>query len=204
MAEIPGSYIWKAGEVMSLIERQNPPSVVGKKASVRVKLERINCDVSKSLPPDGEHQVWFDRLTAACGSSSPDFIHSTLFQLQAAARLPNSGLSETALNAALAMIESEQPRGETECAIVVQMAAVHAATMAVLGRIGGGHGGDRHVLATATAASRLSRTFAVLVETLRRLRTGGAQVIRIERIEVSGGGQAAIGNFKTHRSEADE
>jgi hypothetical protein len=30
--------------------------------------------------------------------------------------------------AALAMIESEQPKGETECAIVVQMACVHAAT----------------------------------------------------------------------------
>jgi hypothetical protein len=60
------------------------------------------------------------------------------------------------------MIESEQPSGETECAIVVQMAAVHAACMVVLGRLGGGHGGDRHVLATATAASRLSRSFAVL------------------------------------------
>ena len=30
--------------------------------------------------------------------------------------------------AALAMIENEQPKGETECAIVVQMACVHAAT----------------------------------------------------------------------------
>src|SRR5258705_9679100 len=70
-----------------------------------------------------------DRLMAACGSASPDFVNATLFQLQAAARLPNSGLSE---NAALALIESEQPKGETECAIVIQMACVHAATMAVL------------------------------------------------------------------------
>jgi hypothetical protein len=82
------------------------------------------------------------------------------------------------------------------------MAAVHAATMAVLGRLGGGHGGDRHVLAAATAVSRLSRTFAILVETLRRLRTGGSQVIRIERVEVSG--QAVIGNFKDHRSEPNK
>ena len=37
---------------------------------------------------------------------------ATLYQLQAAARLPNSGVSEIAVNAALAMIESEQPRGE--------------------------------------------------------------------------------------------
>jgi hypothetical protein len=94
------------------------------------------------------------------------------------------------------VIESEQPRNETKCAIVVQMACVHAATMAVLGRLGGGHGGDHHVLAAATAASRLSRSFAILVETLRRLRNGGSQVIRIERVEVNEGGQAVIGNVK--------
>lgn len=175
--------------------RQMPARV--RKAPVRVKLERINCDVAKSLPPDGEHQVWLDRLKVALGTTSMDFVDATLFQLQAAARLPNSGLSELALNAALALIESEQPRGEMESALVVQMAAVHAATMAVLGRLGGGHGGDRHVLATATAVSRLSRTFAILVETLRRLRNGGSQVIRIERVDVREGGQALIANMKS-------
>jgi hypothetical protein len=109
-------------------------------------------------------------------------------------------VSEIAVNAALAFIEGERPRGETECAIVVQMACVHAATMAVLGRLGGGHGGDRHVLAAATAASRLSRTFAILVETLRRLRSGGSQIIRIEKVEVRDGGQAVIGNVKSQES----
>jgi hypothetical protein len=140
---------------------------------------------------------WIERLKAALGTASVEFVDATLYQLQAAARLPNSGVSEIAVNAALAMIESEQPRGETECAIVIQMACLHSATMAVLGRLGGGHGGDRHVVAAATAASRLSRSFAILVETLRRLRTGGSQVIRIERVEVKDGGQAIIGNLKT-------
>jgi hypothetical protein len=180
---------------MSLIERRDRPPVVTKRASVRVKLERINCDVSRSLPPDGDRQIWIDRLKVALGTASMEFVESTLFQLQAAARLPNSGVSEIAVNAALSMIESEQPTNETECAIVIQMACVHSATMAVLGRIGGGHGGDRHVLAAATAASRLSRTFAILVETLRRLRTGSSQVIRIERVDVREGGQAVIGNI---------
>jgi hypothetical protein len=204
MAKVSGSYIRKTGEVMSLIERQGQPKIT-RKAPVRVKLERINCDVARSLPPDGDHQVWFDRLMAACGSASPDFVDCVLFQLQAAARLPNSGrVCEIGLNAALAFIEGERPNGETECAIVVQMASLHAAAMVVLGRLGGGHGGDRHVLATATAASRLSRSFAILAETLRRLRTGGSQVIRIERVEVSDGGQTVIGNFKTHRSEPNK
>jgi hypothetical protein len=204
MAAVASSYLCKGNEGMSLIEHQSRMPARAKKAPVRVKFERINCDVSRSLPPDGDRSAWIDRLKTALGTASMEFVEATLYQLQAAARLPNSGVSEIAVNAALAMIESEQPKGETECAIVVQMACVHAATMAVLGRLGGGHGGDRHVLAAATAASRLSRTFAILVETLRRLRSGGSQVIRIERVEVKDGGQAVIGNIKTHRSEPNE
>src|SRR4030088_3643868 len=129
---------------MSLIERRHRPAAVKKSTAVRVRLETSNCDVSRSLPPDGDRQVWIDRLKVALGTASMEFVESTLFQLQAAARLPNSGVSEIAVNAALSMIESERPRNETECAIVVQMACVHSATMAVLGRLGGGHGGDRH------------------------------------------------------------
>jgi hypothetical protein len=165
---------YTAGEVMNLIERSEQQLVTAKKEPVRVKLERINCDVSRSLPPERNRQAWIDRLKTSLGTASIEYIDATLYQLQAAARLPNSGVSEIAVNSALAMIESEQPKTETECAIVIQMACLHSATMAVLGRLGGGHGGDRHVMAAATAASRLSRSFAVLVETLRRLRTGGS------------------------------
>jgi hypothetical protein len=203
MAKVGGSYIRKAGEVMSLLESQGRPTIT-RKAPVRVKLERINCDVSRSLPPEGEHRVWIDRLKAALGgTASMDFVDATLFQLQAAARLPNSGVCEIAVNAALAMIEDEQPKGEIQCAIVLQMACVHLATMAVLGRLGGGHGGDRHVLATATAASRLSRTFAILVETLRRQRSGGEQKIIVKHVTVNEGGQAIVGAVNS-RAREDE
>ena len=195
MAAVASSYLCKGNEGMSLIEHQSRMPAPAKKAPVRVKLERINCDVSRSLPPDGDRSAWIDRLKTALGTASMEFVEATLYQLQAAARLPNSGVSEIAVNAALAMIESEQPKGETECAIVVQMACVHAATMAVLGRLSEAYG-HRNVLAAATAASRLSRTFATLVETLRRLRSGGSQTIRIERVDVRDGGQAIIGNVK--------
>ena len=197
MAEVGRSRLWKAGILMSKVRQLNRLPAQAREAPVRVKLERINCDIAKSLPPNGDHQAWLDRLQVALGSSSRDFLDATLFQLQAAARLPNSRVSEIAVNAALALIESEQPRGETEAALVIQMACLHLATMAVLGRLGGGNGGDRHVLATATAISRLSRTFAILVETLRRLRNGGSQVIRIERVDVREGAQAVIGNVRS-------
>jgi hypothetical protein len=48
----------------------------------------------------------------------------------------------------------------------------------------------------ATACARILKAFANQVEMMRRLRSGGAQIIRIERVEVSDGGQAVIGNVK--------
>lgn len=59
------------------------------------------------------------------------FVDASLQQLIAAARLPNSGISETAVNASLAFIEGAKPRDEVECALVIQMACTHAAAMAV-------------------------------------------------------------------------
>jgi hypothetical protein len=74
------------------------------------------------------------------------------------------------VNAALSMIESAKPRDEVEAALIIQMVCTHTAAMALLSRIGGAHGGDRHVAMMAAATSKLLRAFAIQVETLRRLR----------------------------------
>jgi hypothetical protein len=60
------------------------------------------------------------------------FVNASLLQLQAAAQLPFGGISETATNAALALIEAAAPRNEVEGALAVQMACTHAAAMSVL------------------------------------------------------------------------
>ena len=73
------------------------------------------------------------------------------------------------------------------------MACTHAAAMAVLGSLGGTHGGDRNTAAKASAAARLLRAYALQVETLRRLRHGGSQIVRVEHVHVNEGGQAIIG-----------
>jgi hypothetical protein len=101
-----------------------------------------------------------------------------------------------AVNAALAFIESAKPREEVECALVIQMACTHTAAMAVLERLGGGHGTDRNVALKATTAARLLRAYAAQVETLRRLRNGGSQLVRIEHVHVNEGGQTVIGNIQ--------
>jgi hypothetical protein len=63
-------------------------------------------------PPVGDAKQWWERLKAAMGTASSEFVDATFFQLQSAARLPNAGISEIAVNAALSMIETAKPDGE--------------------------------------------------------------------------------------------
>lgn len=163
----------------------------------RVKLKRINSDFSKPYPPDGDQRRWWDRLKSALGTTSSDFVNATLVQIQNASRMPSGGISEMSVNAVLAFIEAAEPKNEMEAALAIQMACTHAVAMAVLSRAGGAYGGDRHVSLMASASARLLNAFANQVETLRRLRNGGTQVIRVERIEVSDTAQAIIGNINS-------
>ena len=112
-------------------------------APVKVKLKRLNCDQAIPYPPDGQSREWWHRLQNAFGTASSAFVAASLQQLIAAARLPNSGICEIAVNASLAFIEGAKPKGEVECALVMQMACTHTAAMAVLGTLGGAHGSDR-------------------------------------------------------------
>jgi putative tryptophan/tyrosine transport system substrate-binding protein len=181
------------------------PSVVNgrRRPAVQVKLQRINCNSARSYPPDGEGRVWWGRLKRALGTTSSDFVSASLIQLQSAARLPLSGISEIAVNAALAMIEAAAPRDEIEGALAVQMACTHTAAMAVLAALGGAHGTDRRVAALAAAAARLMRTYAIQVEVQRRLRHGGEQYVRVEQVHINDGGQALIGNVKKPDGRAE-
>jgi hypothetical protein len=169
---------------------------------VRVKLRRVNANHAKIYPPDGESKAWWLRLKKALGTTSSDFVNTSLCQLQAAARLPFGGVSEMAVNASLAMIEAAAPKDEIEGGLAVQMACTHSAVMAVLARLGGGGGSEHRVIALASTAARLLRAYSTQVEVFRRLRHGGNQYVRVEHVHVNDGGQAVIGNVKPASSVA--
>jgi hypothetical protein len=162
------------------------------KRRVRVRLRRINCEVAKAHPPKGEERQWWQELKRALGTTSNSFVDASLYQLQAACRLPGAGICEISMNAALALVGAAEPRDELESALV-QMAATHAASLAVLGRLGGAHGNERRIAALGSAAARLLRAYVTQFEALRRVRHGGVQTIRIERLDVRDGGQAVVG-----------
>ena len=48
------------------------------------------------------------------------------------------------------------------------------------------------------------RAYATQVEVLRRLRNGGRQVVRVEHVHVSDGGQAVIGNVQQQDTQVEE
>jgi hypothetical protein len=165
---------------------------------VRVRLVRPDAYDEQTCPPASEHDTkeWEARLSDALGTVSPDFVKSSLLQLQAAARSPYGTISETAINAALAMIEAAAPRDEIEAALAIQMACNHTAAMSVLGKMDSGFGSERRVAAFGSTAARLMKVFTMQVEVLRRLRHGGHQFVRVEHVHVNDGGQAIIGNVQ--------
>jgi hypothetical protein len=144
----------------------------------------------------------FGGVSKALGTSSSDFVEASLFQLQAAARLPGGGISELGVNSALALIEGAAPKDEIEGALAVQMACTHIAAMALFARLQDGYQTERRTSLFATAASRLLRVYVSQVETLRRLRHGGSQFVRVEHVHVNEGGQAVIGNVRSPTSSS--
>ena len=67
--------------------------------------------------------------------------------------------------------------------------------MSVLGTFAGREH-ERNGPLKAATAGRLLRAYATQVETLRRWRNGGSQVVRVEHVHVNEGGQALIGNVR--------
>jgi hypothetical protein len=192
MAAVSGAVVREKGDKRMTNTTNNALTPVANhpgRPPVRVKLRRVNANLAKNYPPDGENKVWWQRLKKALGTTSSDFVNASLCQLQAAARLPFGGVSEIAVNAALAMIEAAAPKDEIEGALAVQMACTHTAAMAVLARFG-------------SAVARLLRAYSTQVEVLRRLRHGGNQYVRVEHVHVNDGGQAVIGNVKPAGSGA--
>jgi hypothetical protein len=167
---------------------------------VRVRTRRITASSVKHYPPDGEGKIWWDRLKNALGTVSSDFVNASILQIETAAQLHCGGISQVAMNAALAMIEAAAPQNEIEGAIAIQMACTHAAAMSVLGRFGGGGGSERRLVALASAAGRLLRAYSGQVETLRRLRHGSDQYVRVEHV---GNVQTRDGNCQQSAENKD-
>jgi hypothetical protein len=131
------------------------------------------------------------RLMAALGVADISFLSALMTQL-ANAMSSKTGVSEMNLRFALNTVASIKPNDEIEAMLAAQMAAVHACAMDTSRRymnsesLPGKDSAER-------ALNKLTRTFATQMETLKRYRSKGQQVVRVERVTVHEGGQAIVG-----------
>jgi hypothetical protein len=104
---------------------------------------------------------------------------------------------EAQLEAALALIAGVRPRNELEAALAVQMAATHAIALRLNRRLMKTDPVMSDFLDAGTIASKFMRAFAAQVEALSKLRRPPVQVVRLERLNISDGGQAVVGSVTT-------
>jgi hypothetical protein len=107
-----------------------------------------------------------------------------------------ANIDQDNMNYTLAMVHGIQPKDSVEVTLGMQMAAIHIATMRAAAFLGASQTRDQ-LDTYEKSLNRLTRTYVAQVEGLKRYRSKGEQRVYVERVTVSGGGQAVVGNV-TH------
>lgn len=113
----------------------------------------------------------------------------------------SASVSAKAANFVLGFIDDMKPRDAAETALCTQMAVTHQSAMMMARRLNLAPDIQRQE-AFERALNKLLRSYAAQMDTLKRYRSKGQQVVRVERVTVERGAQAVVGNV-THRGGAD-
>jgi hypothetical protein len=130
------------------------------------------------------------RFTEAFGSRDPDFVFELIRQV-ANATSNSRFADEPGIKFMMSVITGLKPRDQTEAMIGAQMAAVHSAMMTAANRLA--HAETLAEMDSAErAVNKLGRTFAALVETLKRYRNGGDHNVVVQHLSIAEAGQAIV------------
>jgi hypothetical protein len=145
-------------------------------------------------PPHSDVEGWSDHLTDTFGTTSRAFAEQSMLRLVNLTKDPKAATTtEAETNAALALMAAINPANEYETVIAEQIVATHVASMDFLrrSRLNAAEYVDA-ASAYANMANKTSRTMAVHVEALNKLRTGGKQQVEVRYVYVNG--PAVIGD----------
>jgi hypothetical protein len=142
--------------------------------------------------PHGDEFGWNAQMQDAFGTRSGDFSDACISWLANAAAERGKPLSQTTVNAALAVVAAAESANEMEALLAIQMFATHDLSMELMRRAK--QADNLRVMAEyGTLATKLSRTMTTQIEALGKLRRGGEQTVRVEHVHVYQGGQAVVG-----------
>lgn len=170
-----------------LRNRPDPhPAVKAGEAKALAALERMPINPGVMLEPASDDEDWhytplhndgdlFEKqLAVALGSRSTAVIHTFMSDLRRLcgtawdADLKRWKADETELNAALGMVADWQPENAAQAALAAQMVAVHWMTMRLSSQAL--NNGAMVMERDANQAGKLARTYAMLCETMQKLK----------------------------------
>jgi len=140
----------------------------------------------RTIRLSGDH----DRILTACGNLS------VAEGLVAQAVMLGSRGKRTdpmATDFVLGHVDAMQPGDAAEALLLSQMAVTHQAVMMLAARLNRA-ANPQQLEAAERALNKTARTYAAQMDTLKRYRSKGQQVVRVERVTVEDGGQAIVGN----------
>jgi hypothetical protein len=152
------------------------------KPSVRLKVSKNGSDPQIRFDHPDE-QIGRALVMEALASADWDFLDGILNQLGNASA-HDQDIDERELNFMLSVIKGIEPRDQLEAMLAAQMAAVHVTTMTFA----------RVAAVNISAFNKLTRTFAMQIEALKRYRSGAEQNVTLQHVSVAEGGQAIVGN----------
>jgi hypothetical protein len=97
------------------------------------------------------------------------------------------------VNYGIAVAVGIKPRDTVEAMLALQMAAVHMASMKAASHLMSTNNLKARAM-YESSVNKLGRTFTTQMEALKRYRSKRSQRIVVERVNVSKGGQAVVGN----------
>jgi hypothetical protein len=164
-------------------------------ASAAIKVETDGATFR--LPWDHPNQAVGAALWATALGTADLTLAAALFRQLVEISRVGAGLCETELNDLLAMVRGLAPTDATEALLVTQMVAVHKLSMVEARRLALAEGPDQQDRASISL-NKLARTFSAQLETLKRYRSKGEQVIRVQhqQVTVNEGGQAIVGDVQ--------
>jgi hypothetical protein len=172
-----------------------------KRPAPRVKVN--DKDGIAQLSADHPDQaVGYTLLMAALGTTDVTFAHGLIGQL-ANAGSQGRKVDPDGLNFMLAVVKGVEPRDEIEAMLASQMAAVHMASMTFARRLA--HVDTiRQQDGAERAFNKLTRTFAIQADTLKRYRSAGHRRVTVEHVTVNDGGQAIVGSVSAGSRGTDQ
>ena len=138
--------------------------------------------------------IGYQMISDAIGSGDMTFTLGLLLDASIVATKSDGTPNMERSNYALSIVKGIKPRNQVEAMLAMQMAAIHMASMTAARNLSAGKT-VKVVDLYERSLNKLSRTFTTQMEALKRYRSkGGNQRIVVERVNVSEGGQAIVGN----------